>query len=149
MTDKETERNGNSFVSLYLFLILYLYLGSTCCTDAARVLPVDCQEASRGCQEAYFVPIPQRCQVTGSATQVTGQERFGLPSNFAVEWVMDITGIVEAIDAEILRLQQAKALLTSDAAPLKRSSPPARKRTIGRRRQGTDRRSVESKMGQD
>jgi hypothetical protein len=43
---------------------------------------------------------------------------------------MDITGIVEAIDAEILRLQQAKALLTSDTAALKRGSPPARKWTM-------------------
>jgi hypothetical protein len=43
---------------------------------------------------------------------------------------MDITGIVEAIDAEILRLQQAKALLTTDTAPLKRGVPPAMKRTM-------------------
>lgn len=61
---------------------------------------------------------------------------------------MDITGIVEAIDAEILRLQQARALLTTDTAPLKRGVPPARKRTMSEERQGTDRRSAESKMGQ-
>jgi hypothetical protein len=43
---------------------------------------------------------------------------------------MDIKGIVEAIDAEILRLQQAKALLTTDTAASKRGSPPAIKRTM-------------------
>jgi hypothetical protein len=43
---------------------------------------------------------------------------------------MDTTDIVEAIDAEILRLKQAKSLLTGRAAPLKRSLPPAGRRTI-------------------
>jgi hypothetical protein len=37
-----------------------------------------------------------------------------------VEWAMDTTGIVEAIDSKILRLQQARSVLTGHTAPLKR-----------------------------
>jgi hypothetical protein len=36
---------------------------------------------------------------------------------------MDIAGIVEAIDSEILRLQQARSLLTGHTAALKRGLP--------------------------
>jgi len=44
---------------------------------------------------------------------------------------MDTTGIVAAIDVEIYRLQQARSVLTGQAAPLKRSLPKPAASSIG------------------
>ena len=38
---------------------------------------------------------------------------------------MDLTSIVQSIDAEIVRLEQVRALLTDHAGPLKRGLPPS------------------------
>jgi hypothetical protein len=71
--------------------------------------------------------------MTGSPSQITDQGRVtGSTSNTAVQWVMDITGIVEAIDSEILRLQQARSLLTGHMAPLKRGLPRTAASSIGK-----------------
>ena len=40
---------------------------------------------------------------------------------------MDLDAIVQSIDEEITRLEYARALLTGNAAPLKRGLPPATK----------------------
>jgi hypothetical protein len=44
---------------------------------------------------------------------------------------MDVTGIVEAIDSEIHKLQQARAVLTGHTAPLKRGLPRPAASSIG------------------
>jgi hypothetical protein len=41
---------------------------------------------------------------------------------------MDIEEIVQAIDAEIMRLEQVRALLTDQAAPLKRGATRKRRK---------------------
>jgi hypothetical protein len=43
---------------------------------------------------------------------------------------MDLDAIVESIDAEISRMEKARALLTGHTAPLKRGFPPTKRRTM-------------------
>jgi hypothetical protein len=43
---------------------------------------------------------------------------------------MDIDALVQEIDAEISRLEKARALLTEHAAPLKRGFPPSKRNTM-------------------
>jgi hypothetical protein len=43
---------------------------------------------------------------------------------------MDTEAIVQNLDAEIRRLEKARALLTGHTAPLKRGLPPRKRRTM-------------------
>ena len=43
---------------------------------------------------------------------------------------MDLDAIVQGFDAEINRLEKARALLTGHTAPLKRGMPPSKRRTM-------------------
>ena len=43
---------------------------------------------------------------------------------------MDLTAVLEDIEAEISRLEKARALLTEHKEPLKRGRPPKKRRTM-------------------
>jgi len=64
---------------------------------------------------------------------------------------MDLTAIVQSIDAEINHLKKARALFTGHTAPLKRGFPPRRSEPQYDERGGTSkgRRSTKEKVGED
>jgi hypothetical protein len=61
---------------------------------------------------------------------------------------MDLEAIVRDIDAEISRLEKARALLTEHTAPLKRGLPPTKRPDDERRGTRKGRSSSEEEMGE-
>jgi hypothetical protein len=64
-----------------------------------------------------------RCNRTFRASSATSQV-----GKTPIITSMDLTAVIEDIEAEISRLEKARALLTGHTAPLKRGAPPAKKR---------------------